>query len=119
MAQAVFTIAGRTYRMACDEGEEAHIEGLAQMVDSKIGDLRSSFGEIGDQRLVVMAALTIADELSAAQKALAAQKTLAAEAAAEAEDLRRRQDEWSEKLAVEIEDLAEKIEAAARTVGQG
>jgi KaiC/GvpD/RAD55 family RecA-like ATPase len=50
---------------------------------------------------------------------LAAQKTLAAEAAAEAEDLRRRQDEWSEKLAVEIEDMAEKIEAAARTVGQG
>ena len=64
MAQAVVTIAGRTYRMNCDEGEENHIEALAQMVDAKIAELRGAFGEIGDQRITVMAALTIADELS-------------------------------------------------------
>ena len=39
MAQAVVTIAGRTYRMNCDEGEEAHIESLARLVEAKIADL--------------------------------------------------------------------------------
>ena len=34
------------------------------MIDGKIGELRASFGEIGDQRLVVMAALTFADSLA-------------------------------------------------------
>ena len=71
MAQAVVTIAGRTYRMNCDEGEEPHIEQLALQVDSKIAELRGAFGEIGDQRIVVMAALTLADELFAIKKKLA------------------------------------------------
>ena len=58
MAHVTVSIAGRVYRMACGEGEEAHIEGLARAVDAKIDGLRISFGEIGDQRITVMAALT-------------------------------------------------------------
>jgi cell division protein ZapA len=64
MSQVAVTIAGRTYRIACGEGEERHLEGLAAMYDAKIQEMRSAFGEIGDMRLHVMAALTIADELS-------------------------------------------------------
>jgi cell division protein ZapA len=66
MAQVNVSIAGRSYRMACDDGEEAHLERLAAQLDAKIGELRGHFGEIGDQRITVMAALTIADDLSAA-----------------------------------------------------
>lgn len=57
------TINGRQYRMACEEGQEARLMRLAQSLEVRIGDLRGKFGEIGDSRLTVMAALMIADEL--------------------------------------------------------
>ena len=71
MAQVTVTIGGRVFRLACNEGEEPHLEALAREVDAKIDGIRASFGEIGDQRLIVMAALTIADELSEAQRTIA------------------------------------------------
>jgi cell division protein ZapA len=117
MAQAVVTIAGRTYRMNCDEGEEPHIEGLAQIVDAKIAELRGAFGEIGDQRITVMAALTIADELVSAPKQLAAGNEAAARARAEAEDLRRREADWAERAAEALNEAAEQVETAARALG--
>ena len=74
MAQVSVTIDGRKYRLACNEGEEARLEQLAGMIDDKIGELRASFGEIGDQRLVVMAALTIADNLAEARDEAVAER---------------------------------------------
>jgi cell division protein ZapA len=70
MPQVQVTISGRSYRMACGEGEEAHLEGLAADYDAKITELRGSFGENGDMRLHVMAALTLADELAETRKRL-------------------------------------------------
>jgi cell division protein ZapA len=64
------TISGRQYRMACEEGEEDHLQALAQDLDGRISEMRSNFGEIGDTRLIVMAAITIADELSDAKRKL-------------------------------------------------
>jgi cell division protein ZapA len=63
MAQVTVTIAGKAYRMACGDGDEPRLERLAALFDGKIDELRGTFGEIGDMRLHVMAALTIADEL--------------------------------------------------------
>ena len=63
MPQVTVTIAGRSYRMACGEGEEGHLEELAALYDGKVEEMRGAFGEIGDMRLHVMAALTIADQL--------------------------------------------------------
>jgi cell division protein ZapA len=57
------TINGRQYRMACEEGQEARLLKLAEGLESRIQDLRGKFGEIGDARLIVMAALTVCDEL--------------------------------------------------------
>ena len=64
MTQVSVTIAGRSYRMACAEGEEQHLESLALAYDEQIGEMRKNFGEIGDMRLHVMAALTFADQIS-------------------------------------------------------
>ncbi len=64
MAQVNVTIGGRTYRMACDDGQEEHLMKLARDLDQKISHLREAFGEVGDTRLTVMAAITISDELS-------------------------------------------------------
>lgn len=64
MAQINVTIHGRQYRMACEDGQEPHLVRLAQDLDRRIVELRDKFGEIGDTRLTVMAALTVADELT-------------------------------------------------------
>jgi cell division protein ZapA len=58
------TINGRQYRMACEEGQEARLLRLAESLESRVETLRGKFGEIGDARLTVMAALTVCDELS-------------------------------------------------------
>src|SRR5947209_11368592 len=63
MPQINVTINGRQFRMACEEGEEARLTRLAEGLDQRIARLRTRFGEIGDTRLTVMAALTLADEL--------------------------------------------------------
>jgi cell division protein ZapA len=66
MAQVNVTINGRQFRMACEDGQEGHLVNLAQELDTRISGLRTKFGEIGDTRLTVMAAITVADELSEA-----------------------------------------------------
>jgi cell division protein ZapA len=70
MPQVSVTINGRQFRMACEDGEEAHLLRLAEDLDTRISRLRGRFGEIGDTRLTVMAALTIADELSETKEKL-------------------------------------------------
>jgi len=62
------TINGRQYRMACEEGQEARLLRLAESLESRVETLRGKFGEIGDARLTVMAALTACDELLDANK---------------------------------------------------
>jgi cell division protein ZapA len=64
MSQVSVSINGRQFRMACEDGQEDQLIGLARQLDQRIGDLRARFGEIGDARLTVMAALTLADELA-------------------------------------------------------
>ena len=64
MSQVNVTINGRQFRMACEDGQEGHVADLARDLDARIESLRAKFGEIGDTRLTVMAALTVADELA-------------------------------------------------------
>ena len=68
MATAVVTIAGRTYRMSFAAGEEPRLEALARSVEEKIDVMRANFGDIGEQRIVVMAAIAIADEAADARE---------------------------------------------------
>ncbi|WP_305986872.1 cell division protein ZapA [Roseibium sp. MMSF_3544] len=64
MAQITVTINGKAFRMACDDGEEDRLMGLAARFDGWISELKGSFGEIGDQRLTVMAGIMATDQLS-------------------------------------------------------
>lgn len=68
MAQVTVTIDGKQYRMACDEGQEEHLMELASRLDRYVAHLKDSFGEIGDQRLTVMAGIMVMDELAELQK---------------------------------------------------
>jgi len=118
MAHVSVTINGRQYRMACDDGQEHHLARLAHDLDQRIAHLRTTFGEIGDMRLTVMAALILADELSEAHKrmhrveeelsALQQARTAAADRAESADA----------ELAAAFNSAAERIEKAARLLGQ-
>ena len=66
MTEVNVTINGRQFRMACEDGQEDHLVALARELDGRISGLRAKFGEIGDTRLTVMAAITVADELAEA-----------------------------------------------------
>jgi cell division protein ZapA len=107
MSHVSVTIDGRKYRLACNEGEEARLESLAGTIDEKIGEMRKTFGEIGDQRLVIMAALTLADNLAEARDEATAQRKRSDDA-----------DERANALASKLDDLGSRLESlAARLAG--
>ncbi|MCA0316621.1 MAG: cell division protein ZapA [Proteobacteria bacterium] len=72
MAHVSVTINGRQFRMACDDGQEDHLLRLAAEVNEKVDQLKGAFGEIGDTRLTVMAAIMVADELADVRRRLKA-----------------------------------------------
>jgi cell division protein ZapA len=99
MAQVTVTINGRGYPVACNEGEEERIGELARYVDDKVKAFAREFGPVGEARLLVLAALVLADELA---EAIEAGKSHAGNGAAE-----------DGKLAAGIENLATRLEAIA------
>lgn len=122
MPQVTVTIAGQTYRMACAEGEEGHLQGLAASYDTRIEEMRGAFGEIGDLRLHVMAAIAQADELhetkrriAALEEEVAALNSINASRDERLERIEARLAEGVQMAAERIEDLARSLNAA----GQG
>jgi cell division protein ZapA len=113
MAQVNVTISGKTYRMACDDGQEEHLGQLAERLDQTIERLRAEFGEIGDQRLTVMAAITLADQHAEAERQIRLLEgriaAMEQNRAAEAED--RAVEEQT--VARSVEAVAERVEALA------
>ena len=63
MGQVAISFNKRTYRFACDENEVQRLEDVANYLKSKLDELMRDHGPVGDERLMLMAALTIADEL--------------------------------------------------------
>lgn len=63
MAQVAVLVNGKRYLLACSDGEEAHLTQLAEIVDNRIKDLRGKIGAMDDSRMLLMAALILADEL--------------------------------------------------------
>jgi cell division protein ZapA len=123
MAHVSVTINGRQYRMACEDGEENHLTWLAGDLDRRIEQLRTRFGEIGDMRLTMMAALTIADELVETGKRLRrAEEDLAALQDARVVAAERAQATQA-AIAAALNSAAERIERVIkglnRSIGEG
>src|SRR5580704_4707461 len=98
---------GRAYTIACDEGEEEHLRDLAGLVDTKAREVLGSVGQVGDARLLLMAALLIADENHALSLRLeSADATPTAEEAADASLAEALAAEALEAAAAKIESLA-------------
>ncbi len=72
MRQATITLNTRTYCLSCGEGEEGRLQQLAQLVRVKLDSLVTEFGQVGEDRLLLMSALLIADDLIDARARLSA-----------------------------------------------
>ncbi|MCG8444536.1 MAG: cell division protein ZapA [Hyphomicrobiales bacterium] len=117
MAQVSVTINGHSFRMGCDDGQENHLLGLCAEVNNHIETFKEMFGEVGDMRLLAMAALLIADErfemrqkLNALSGSIAEQKDATAFAS---EQLEADQ----QIMAAQLNDAAARIEAVNETLG--
>jgi cell division protein ZapA len=70
MGQVVVKVNGREFPLTCADGQETRTRRLAQYVDSKVAEFTKTVGQVGEARLILLAALVIADELSDANEAL-------------------------------------------------
>jgi len=103
MAEVHLTINGRSYPVSCDEGQQARLKELAQYLDRKTADFAAKLGQIGEARLLVLAALVITDELADAHAQL--RRHAAGAASGNGVD--------TDALRHGLEELADRIEAIA------
>ncbi|MCT8999248.1 cell division protein ZapA [Chelativorans intermedius] len=113
MAQVTVTIDGKAYRMACDEGQEEHLIDLAQRFDRYIRHLKDAFGEIGDQRLTVMAGIMVMDEFNELQKRVRGMESEIATLRKTRDEALLKADKNDAALTSALTQLAERIEAVA------
>ena len=98
MGQVNLTINGRPFAVTCDDGQEGRIRRLGQYVEAKVAEFVGSVGQVGEARLLLLAALVIADELADAGEALR---------------LERSGTHTTEAVASGINGIAQRVEAIA------
>lgn len=106
MGQVSVTLNGRTYRLECGEGEETHLVALAEYLSSHVDTMCRKFGQVGDDRLILMASLLVTDELWELRRQIDQMKTALAEA--------RRDKSAADESAKNVHaDLTTRVSAAA------
>jgi len=111
VAQVSVTIDGKVYRMACNEGQEEHLIDLAQRFDRYVTHLKESFGEIGDQRITVMAGIMVLDELVELQKRVRGMEAEIASLRKTRDEALLRADKMDAAVSSSLEELATRIDA--------
>ena len=87
VGQVNLTINSRPFVIACDDGQEGRLRRLGQYIDAKVAEFVWNIGQVGDARLLLLAALVIADELADANEALRLERSETREAAAAASSI--------------------------------
>jgi cell division protein ZapA len=116
MAEVNIDINGRKYRMACEDGQEQHLQNLAARFNEHVGSFRGDFGEIGDNRLTVMAGIAITDTLVDAEKRIEALQAELAEITSAGQKLAEENEALERQFADHLSETARKIELAAGIV---
>ena len=111
-------VGGRQYRLACEEGQEQRLAKLATSLEDLVGQLRAKFGEVGDQRLIVMAALTLADELIDAKQKVRSLESEVAEMVDARATYVERSKITQEAVAAALNAASERIEKMAQVLNR-
>jgi cell division protein ZapA len=118
MPEVNVEIDGKKYRMACEEGQEQHLMELAERFNRTVLQLKGSFGEIGDNRLVVMAGIAVLDELAEAEDRIEALKQDIADLTTAGRELTIEAEELEQKFARRLSEAARKVEAIAQAIDE-
>ncbi len=118
MPEVNVEINGRKYRMACEEGQEPHLLGLAERFNKHIDAFKGDFGEIGDNRLTVMAGIAVLDELVDAERRIALLKEDVANLTAAGEALTQEAEQLEQRFAKRMNEAARKVEAIATAIDE-
>ena len=62
MGKVSLTLNGRTYRLSCGDGEDTRLRELADHLTGRVDGIVRQFGQIGDDRMLLMASLMLADD---------------------------------------------------------
>ncbi len=116
MPQVTITIDGKPYKMACDEGQEGHLEKLSVRFDQYVGHLKGAFGEIGDQRLLVMSGVMVMDEMQELERRIAALEAELAKVQDSAAKAERRLAEGGMGTERALATIADKLEGMAARI---
>lgn len=118
MPEVTIEVAGRSYRVGCGEGEEAHLLRIAKLVDNEATALAKKIGQMPEGRLMLMTALMLADKLNDATAAQtkAEQRAANAEKLAEAKSGEDYGPEREAEIAANLDALAQRIELLAGRV---
>ena len=103
MAQVIITINDREYPIACENGQEARIMQLAQILDQKAQMLKSFSGKISENMLLAMIGILVADDLFEARKSAAASASVSVQ-------------NNDEETTAKIQALNERIKAVAKLI---
>ncbi len=117
MGQVAVTINNRLFTVVCDDGQEEHVTELAQYIDDRVGELSASVGQVGDARLLLMAGLLVADELSETVGRVEALEAKIGDIKKSRTDASRTADGIEAKVADILEGATRRIEDMASHVG--
>jgi cell division protein ZapA len=118
MPEVNVEINGRKYRMACEEGQENHLLMLAERFNRSIEGLKGAFGEIGDNRLTVMAGIAVLDDLLEAEKRIAQLKQDVANLTDAGQAMSAETSQLEQRFAKRMAEAARKIEAVATAIDE-
>jgi len=117
--QVMVNIGGRSFRLACNPGEEQHLLDLAKFIDGKITEMHGSFKDMGDQRIVVMAALAVADELFEARRKLQDSDAVTAAAVGREAQLRAVAEDRTAEVEAALAETTKRVEALVDLLNGG
>ncbi|HEY6670743.1 MAG TPA: cell division protein ZapA [Methyloceanibacter sp.] len=110
MGQVSVTLNGRTYRLECGEGEEAHLIALAEYLGTHVETMKRKFGQVGDDRLILMASLLVTDELWELRRQMQELKTAMAEARRDRSVVDESAKSLQSDIAARVRTVAERLE---------
>jgi len=109
-------INGRKYRMACEEGQQGHLIGLAERFNAQVEGLKGAVGEIGDNRLTVMAGIAVLDELAEAERRIAALEDQVNALTQAGQDIAAELENTEAQFARKLGDAAKALESVAESL---
>mgnify|MGYP001399101955 FL=1 len=118
MPEVNVEIDGKRYRMACEDGQQQHLLDLADRFNRQVQALKGAFGEIGDNRLVVMAGIAVLDEFAEAERRIDSLNRDIAELTTAGRELTLEAEELEQKFARRLAEAARKVEAIATAIDE-